>query len=629
MKELTDITNKRFNSLVALKHVKYGNWLCRCECGNTKVVAYHRLVNNITKSCGCISKNKFNNLTGKHFSHWTAIEYLGNRKWKCKCDCEFQTESIVSSYDLTHNKSKACLNCKGRAIKKIEQTPKDKLVIADTIIGSKFGEWEVLSKIDTNKVNCKCSCGIERAVLVRSLVDGKSSFCNKPSRHNIKMHNFVDITGKVYGNLTVINYLNNGYWLCECSCGNKKEVKGRYLRSGEVTSCGHLAGLEHIGKKYGELSIKERIDATFVLCECDCGNITIKRLHNILNGNTTSCGCKNLKTKKTKEDIVNTLNNLSTKPSLEELAIELDVSIETTRRYINNLQLWDRIDTQFSSRYEREIYKIIGGGKIHDRTLLEGTELDIYIPEKKLAIEFNGGYWHSEIYKDKYYHQDKTLECAKLGVHLIHIFEHEWKDSRLRNILINYLQGDKIKIGARKTYITEINTDECNEFLEKNHLQNKATSSIKLGCLLKDTNEIVGVMTLGKPRFNNKYEYEIIRLCWKSGYSIIGGIEKMFKHFVSKYNPKSIITYVDISKFTGNSYLKIGFKPVQPNPITEPNYVWIDNQSLNVLSRYQTQKHKLIAMGLGNIEQTEDEIMKSLDYIKIHNSGNLVLEYIR
>jgi hypothetical protein len=103
----------------------------------------------------------------------------------------------------------------------------------------------------------------------------------------------------------------------------------------------------------------------------------------------------------------------------------------------------------------------------------------------------------------------------------------------------------------------------------------------------------------------------------------------MFSYFLKQYNPTSIITYSDISKFTGNCYTKIGFKPIQPNPITEPNYVWVSADKNTVLSRYQTQKQRLIDEGLGTEDQTEDNIMSMLNFLKVYDSGNIRLEWIK
>jgi len=56
------------------------------------------------------------------------------------------------------------------------------------------------------------------------------------------MGSFIDLTGNTYGKLTVIKRVENRgnkiFWLCECGCGNKKEVNGSNLRNVHTASCG-------------------------------------------------------------------------------------------------------------------------------------------------------------------------------------------------------------------------------------------------------------------------------------------------------------------------------------------------------------------------------------------------------
>lgn len=61
-------------------------------------------------------------------------------------------------------------------------------------------------------------------------------------------------------------------------------------------------------------------------------------------------------------------------------------------------------------------------------------------------------------------------------------------------------------------------------------------------------------MSFGKPRYNKNYECELLRLCTKNGYAVVGGAEKLFSYFVKTHNPKSVISYCDLSKFMGNVY---------------------------------------------------------------------------
>ena len=124
-------------------------------------------------------------------------------------------------------------------------------------------------------------------------------------------------------------------------------------------------------------------------------------------------------------------------------------------------------------------------------------------------------------------------------------------------------------------------------------------------------------MTLSEPRFSADADYEIVRLCSKSGYRVVGGFDKLISFVNKSLMIKSLISYVDIAKFDGDSYKKC-FKRVA---VTDPGYVWIKNDI--VLSRYQTQKKKLVEAGLGTEDQTEDEIMYKLGFYKVYNCGNI------
>ena len=140
-------------------------------------------------------------------------------------------------------------------------------------------------------------------------------------------------------------------------------------------------------------------------------------------------------------------------------------------------------------------------------------------------------------------------------------------------------------------------------------------------------NELLGILTFSKPRFNKEFEYELIRLAWKFDTVVIGGTEKLFHKFIVDYNPNSIISYCDISKFTGAVYYKIGFKTSAKDK-TKPNYVWVNIKG-DVLTRYKTMKQSLIDNGLGKLGDTEDEIMTALGYFKIYDCGNLKFYWTR
>ena len=151
------------------------------------------------------------------------------------------------------------------------------------------------------------------------------------------------------------------------------------------------------------------------------------------------------------------------------------------------------------------------------------------------------------------YHINKTKLAKENGYQCIHIFD--WNDWEK----IKYLLQDKETLYARDLQLEEVDIDECAEFLNKYHLQDSCKGqSIRLG-LFKDDG-LIEIMTFGKPRYNKNYEWELLRLCTKAEYKVVGGAEKLFKHFIEKYEPESIISYCDFSKFTGEVYTRLGFK---------------------------------------------------------------------
>lgn len=189
---------------------------------------------------------------------------------------------------------------------------------------------------------------------------------------------------------------------------------------------------------------------------------------------------------------------------------------------------------------------------------------DIKILNSRILIEINPTYTHNSTNSnwfgsfnkpalEKDYHYNKTLYAKNNGYRCINIFD--WDNvEKIINLLKN-----KESIQARLCNIKEISLQETSDFLNKYHLQNNCKGQdIRLGLYYKD--KLIQIMTFGVPRYNKNYQYELLRLCTISDCAIIGGTEKLFKYFIKKYNPKSIISYCDNSKFSGNVYKKLGFE---------------------------------------------------------------------
>ena len=265
------------------------------------------------------------------------------------------------------------------------------------------------------------------------------------------------------------------------------------------------------------------------------------------------------------------------------------------------------------------------------RNTIDG-ELDIVIPDKNIAIEFNGTYWHSELAgkKHKNYHLNKTVQCLNKGIQLIHIFEDEWakKESIVKDRIRHILgKNTKDKIHARSCEVVEISSKDCNDFLEKHHLQGKCNSSVKLALFFKG--KMVSVMTFGKyrislgKRHSSNDEYEMYRHC--SSNAVNGGSSKLLHYFIEKYKPSKITTYADRRWSVGNLYEKLGFTQNNPTP---PNYFYIKYGKSDRLHRYNFTKHRL----KDKLEKYDESLsewqnMQLNGYDRIWDCGHLKFEW--
>ena len=277
------------------------------------------------------------------------------------------------------------------------------------------------------------------------------------------------------------------------------------------------------------------------------------------------------------------LKDKKEKITIHEISKDLKISFSLIGQYIYKYNLFDYIsyNSKNSEQEEnlRNFIKSIYKGKIEKYCLKNSQEIDIYLPDLKLGFEYNGNYWHSELFRDKNYHLNKTLQAKKEDICLIHIWEYEYRENNIKDFIKNKINDKKYIFYGRKCEVKNITTLEYNEFCIKNHIQGKRGAKVKLGLFCK--NELVQIMSFGVPRFTDKYEWELIRECTKYSCIVIGGEQKIFKYFLKNYSPKSIISYCDFSKFSGNSYLKLGFSL----KIINNDFVWWDQKTNSIFWR--------------------------------------------
>lgn len=273
---------------------------------------------------------------------------------------------------------------------------------------------------------------------------------------------------------------------------------------------------------------------------------------------------------------------------------------------------------------------------IYDGQILQNTrstiapkELDIYIPEKKLGIEFNGLYWHSNLDK-RDYHLKKTLMCEENGIQLFHIFENEWDDPTKRSIWMSMIKNklglNERRIGARDCVIRTITSDISRAFLNENHLQGADKSSFRFGLFHKKTDELLSLMTLSKSRYNKSFDFEVVRFCNKKFVTVIGSFSKLLTHFRKNHLNSSIVSYGNRRWTSANSNI---YKSNNASLIsfTDPNYFYFRNKVNGIYrleSRMKFQKHRLKDV-LESFDETLSERQNCLNngYRVIYDSGNI------
>jgi hypothetical protein len=292
----------------------------------------------------------------------------------------------------------------------------------------------------------------------------------------------------------------------------------------------------------------------------------------------------------------------------------------------------------FQSVAEQSIYNYIQDNfpnlqiESANRTILgNGKEVDIYIPEKNLAIEFDGLYWHSlSNLQDKNYHLNKTTLAENNSIQLIHIFEDEFvnnKDIVLSRI--KHLIGGKDNIiYGRKCIIKEVDNNTCKEFLNNTHIQGNVNSLYRYG--LYYNNELVSIMTFGHLRKSlgskniDNNTYELLRYSSKLNTTVIGGASKLFKYFIKTHNPSKIISYCDRRWSIGKLYKNLGFTL---DHISSPNYWYIINGTHRE-HRFNWRKNVLKdKLKIFDPNLTEYENMFNNGYDCIYDCGNYVFKW--
>lgn len=254
----------------------------------------------------------------------------------------------------------------------------------------------------------------------------------------------------------------------------------------------------------------------------------------------------------------------------------------------------------------------------YDRDFLDSYGADIVIESKKLIVEFDGVYWHSEkFHSSPLYHLTKTLAAEKKGYRLVHLFSSEWlnKPDVVKSRLRNMLGLNSERIFARKCVVKYVPYHIASEFVKKYHIQGECRG-VKVSYGLYQGDRMVAVMMFGADRFN-KTGIELLRYCTLPDVTVVGGAGKLFAEYVRNYNPDTVVSFAD-RRWSGVNafYDKLGF---QCTGTTSPSYYYVIGE--DIVNRMTFQKHKLVAQGF-DANKTEHEIMLDRKIYRIYDCGN-------
>ena len=347
------------------------------------------------------------------------------------------------------------------------------LTVIDVInIKSKTGKREI-------QFVCKCICGNIKNINYNYVLNNKTKSCGCYSQSNNtnKINKLKeDYIGKTFNQLTIIDVIkqynkNNRseiMFVCKCACGNIKNIRISHIINNKVYSCGcYNRSLEkarklidwyknHLNSLNDNINNYKLYDFKYLI-EIIHPNYIEQLLNGLIGTN----------------DIIETKCPVCNEYAKHKLG---NIFILHTGKFKNgNIPLCSKCANKaYSSKYEDEIADYIStfynGEYIRNsRDIISPLELDLYYPEKKIAIEFNGDYWHSTEFKDNNYHVNKFIKCIENNTLLVSIFESEWNNRKdeIKEYLKDLFNGKENKLSFNEDYSLMNNNYPSINYLHK------------------------------------------------------------------------------------------------------------------------------------------------------------------
>lgn len=259
------------------------------------------------------------------------------------------------------------------------------------------------------------------------------------------------------------------------------------------------------------------------------------------------------------------------------------------------------------SKPELEIFEFVKSLLPNSRieSIRDGFEIDIFIKDYNIGIEYHGLYWHNEFNVDKYYHFKKREYFQQKNIQLLQILADEWQFKRdiIKSIIRTKLGLIQNRYQARKTILKSVTPNEATAFLKENHLMGDYKSAKHIGLYYQ--NELVSMLSYKK----YKNGIDISRFCNKINTSVAGGLSRLIKEVKRQYSAEFIQSWVDLRYGNGESLTKIGFSHKR----TTLGWKWTDN--------HRTYNRLKCRANMDNRQLSENEHAKELRLVRIYDAG--------
>lgn len=244
----------------------------------------------------------------------------------------------------------------------------------------RFGRLVAQKYMGSSKWLCKCDCGNQIVVSRANLVNGATKSCGCLAKEQSSINGkqrLIDLAGRRFGRLTVKEYAGDSKWLCECDCGNQTIVSESNLVRGGTVSCGCKRAPGVIGRKIDQLTVIKKLDNDIYLCQCDCGNTREVSYKFLMSGAYMSC--RECATKRHNDAIVSATFKDGTQPG----KIKLDKAPNKSNKSGVTGVNWDksRNKWQASIRFKGKKYNLGRFNDLQDAIdARKKAEEEIFVP---------------------------------------------------------------------------------------------------------------------------------------------------------------------------------------------------------------------------------------------------------